>query len=149
MLPVKQLGLSFSEENPVFSTLRSKVASPADAESERKMTITRYQLAQKYGRAQRGLTLRNTLQEMIKGASYEHFNDQFYLVNMVDISMSKPSIWFSRQSLKPGKRFRFMAYFLHDIPQTIPDITPAKKARREASNMLPQEIDTPRLMNHL
>ena len=65
---------------------------------------------------QTGPTLRGTLlRDAYKGASYEHFNDQVLFgeygraINEQAINMIQSA------KLKPGKRFRFMAYFLHGI----------------------------------
>ncbi|HGE3696730.1 TPA: DUF2291 family protein, partial [Escherichia coli] len=98
----KTLGYRSQEENPcIFYVKVEGSITNIDAKSRSgKMTIT--DISGTNIVVQTGPTLRGTLlRDAYKGASYEHFNDQ--------VLFGEYSAW--------------------DIPQTIPDITPAKIAR--------------------
>ncbi len=127
----KTLGYRSQEENPcIFYVKVEGSITNIDAKSRSgKMTIT--DISGTNIVVQTGPTLRGTLlRDAYKGASYEHFNDQVLFgeygraINEQAINMIQSA------KLKTGETVQVYGVFsAWDIPQTIPDITPAKIAR--------------------
>ena len=127
----KTLGYRSQEENPcIFYVKVEGGITNIDAKSRSgKMTIT--DISGTNIVVQTGPTLRGTLlRDAYKGASYEHFNDQVLFgeygraINEQAINMIQSA------KLKTGETVQVYGVFsAWDIPQTIPDITPAKIAR--------------------
>lgn len=126
----KTLGYRSQEENPcIFYVKVEGGITNIDAKSRSgKMTIT--DISGTNIVVQTGPTLRGTLlRDAYKGASYEHFNDQVLFgeygraINEQAINMIQSA------KLKTGETVQVYGVFsAWDIPQTIPDITPAKIA---------------------
>ncbi|POT58271.1 DUF2291 domain-containing protein [Citrobacter amalonaticus] len=124
----KSLGYRSQEENPCifYVKVEGKISNLDTASRSGKMTV-----ADKSGNniiVQIGPTLRGTqLRDAYKGASYGDFNDQVLFgeygraINEQAIKMIQAA------ELKTGESTQVYGVFsAWDIPQTIPDITPAK-----------------------
>lgn len=124
----KNLGYRSQEENPCifYIKVEGQISNLDTASRSGKMTV-----ADKSGKniiVQIGPTLRGTqLRDAYKGASYGDFNDQVLFgeygraINEQAIKMIQAT------ELKTGASTQVYGVFsAWDIPQTIPDITPAK-----------------------
>ncbi len=126
----KNLGYRSQEENPCifYVKVEGKIGTIDTASRSGKMTV-----ADKSGSniiVQIGPTLRGTqLRDAYKGATYGDFNDQVLFGEYGRAINDQAIKMIQAAQLKTGEATQVYGVFsAWDIPQTIPDITPAKIA---------------------
>ncbi len=141
----KTLGYRAQDENPcIFYVKVSGTVSKLDTASRSgKMTLTDASVGKVT--VQIGPTLRGTqLRDGYSGASYQDFNDQVLFGEYSKNINSQAVKMIQTANVKTGDSVEVYGVFsAWDIPQTLPEITPAKIIHAGDNNMAPHDLVAP------
>lgn len=141
----KTLGYRAQDENPcIFYVKVSGIVSKLDTASRSgKMTLSDASVGKVT--VQIGPTLRGTqLRDGYSGASYQDFNDQVLFGEYSKNINSQAVKMIQTANVKTGDSVEVYGVFsAWDIPQTLPEITPAKIIHAGDNNMAPHDLVAP------